>query len=137
MCDVVFGINLYEESRVAKGFPSMLSYEMRSNGESWVASLLTGASAAAVVVILAAKAPAASADVCSPVPERAFQNVMCNCECRTYRSSKCRAHAQGSDSSLFEARGNSNLFHLMSCCITSVEFLSTPIRYLQSMLFLP
>lgn len=52
MCDVVFGINLYEESRVAKGFPSMLSYEMRSNGELWVASLLTGAAAAAVVIIL-------------------------------------------------------------------------------------
>jgi len=33
VCDVVFGINLYEESRVAKGFPSLLGYELRSNGE--------------------------------------------------------------------------------------------------------
>lgn len=31
-CDVVIGINLYEESRVAKGLPSMLGFELRSNG---------------------------------------------------------------------------------------------------------
>jgi hypothetical protein len=32
VCDVVIGINLHEEARVAKGFPSLLSFEVRANG---------------------------------------------------------------------------------------------------------
>jgi len=32
VCDVVISINLYEESRVAKGLPSLLGFEVRSNG---------------------------------------------------------------------------------------------------------
>ena len=31
-CDVVIGINLYEESRIAKGLASMLGWQTRSNG---------------------------------------------------------------------------------------------------------
>jgi hypothetical protein len=34
VCDVVIGINMYEESRVAKGLPSLLGFECRSNGIS-------------------------------------------------------------------------------------------------------
>jgi hypothetical protein len=33
VCDVVVGINVYEESRVAKGYPSVLDFETRSNGQ--------------------------------------------------------------------------------------------------------